>query len=169
MAHGSASSIGSPGKARTSADSRATGLRALWRMARGHSEKTANRTAYRCRRQSTRRYGYSQSDAVRLGASVLVIQRMLGHSSAAMTLDVYADLFDSDLDDICGQVDSAIERESGECGQTWARTRVGRARTPVISGVPGCHPSRVRVLHRPLLSSSNASVLHIVQILITSS
>ena len=26
------------------------------------------------------------------------VQRMLGHASAAMTLDVYADLFDNDLD-----------------------------------------------------------------------
>ncbi len=26
------------------------------------------------------------------------VQRMLGHASAAMTLDVYADLFDDDLD-----------------------------------------------------------------------
>jgi len=25
------------------------------------------------------------------------VQRMLGHASAAMTLDVYADLFDDDL------------------------------------------------------------------------
>ena len=26
-----------------------------------------------------------------------MVQRMLGHASAAMTLDVYADLFDDDL------------------------------------------------------------------------
>lgn len=35
---------------------------------------------------------------VSAGASVKVVQRQLGHSSAAMTLDVYADLFDGDLD-----------------------------------------------------------------------
>lgn len=35
---------------------------------------------------------------VRSGASVLTIQRQLGHTSAAMTLDEYADLFDGDLD-----------------------------------------------------------------------
>lgn len=28
------------------------------------------------------------------------VQRMLGHASAAMTLDVYADLFDDDLDTV---------------------------------------------------------------------
>lgn len=32
------------------------------------------------------------------GANVKVVQRQLGHASASMTLDVYADLFDDDLD-----------------------------------------------------------------------
>lgn len=36
--------------------------------------------------------------AVSAGANVKAIQRMLGHASAAMTLDVYSDLFDDDLD-----------------------------------------------------------------------
>ncbi|PLS23991.1 integrase, partial [Bifidobacterium imperatoris] len=48
------------------------------------------------------------------------LQRMLGHSSAAMTLDVYADLFDSDLLDVTRMVDAAVQLESGaerECGQ----------------------------------------------------
>ena len=31
-------------------------------------------------------------------ANPKVIQRMMGHKSAAMTLDVYADLFEDDLD-----------------------------------------------------------------------
>ena len=35
--------------------------------------------------------------AISAGANPKVVQRMLGHASAAMTLDVYADLFDSDL------------------------------------------------------------------------
>lgn len=35
--------------------------------------------------------------AVQSGANVKTIQRMLGHTSAAMTLDVYSDLFDEDL------------------------------------------------------------------------
>jgi integrase len=35
--------------------------------------------------------------AISAGANVKVGQRMLGHSSASMTLDVYADLFESDL------------------------------------------------------------------------
>lgn len=36
--------------------------------------------------------------AVSAGANVKAVQRMLGHASAAMTLDRYADLFDDDLD-----------------------------------------------------------------------
>ena len=35
--------------------------------------------------------------AISAGANVKAVQRMLGHASAAMTLDVYADLFDDDL------------------------------------------------------------------------
>ena len=34
------------------------------------------------------------------GANVKVVQRQLGHASASMTLDVYADLFDDDLDTV---------------------------------------------------------------------
>lgn len=35
---------------------------------------------------------------------------MLGHTSAAMTLDVYSDLFDDDLDDVATALDSAANR-----------------------------------------------------------
>ena len=33
---------------------------------------------------------------------------MLGHAKASMTLDVYADLFDEDLDGVAGKLDAAI-------------------------------------------------------------
>lgn len=45
--------------------------------------------------------------AVSAGANVKAIQRMLGHKSAAMTLDVYADLFDDDLDAVGVALDNA--------------------------------------------------------------
>ncbi|MBG0717244.1 site-specific integrase [Microbacterium sp. 2C] len=48
--------------------------------------------------------------AVQSGANVKTIQRMLGHTSAAMTLDVYSDLFDDDLDDVATALDSAANR-----------------------------------------------------------
>lgn len=45
--------------------------------------------------------------AVQAGAHVKAVQRMLGHASAAMTLDVYADLFDDDLDAVAAALDQA--------------------------------------------------------------
>jgi site-specific recombinase XerD len=36
--------------------------------------------------------------AVSAGVNVLALQRMLGHTSAKVTLDTYTDLFDDDLD-----------------------------------------------------------------------
>ena len=36
--------------------------------------------------------------SVSAGVNVLALQRMLGHTSAKVTLDTYADLFDDDLD-----------------------------------------------------------------------
>ena len=38
--------------------------------------------------------------AASAGAHVKSVQRMLGHASAAMTLDTYADLFEDDLDNM---------------------------------------------------------------------
>lgn len=38
------------------------------------------------------------SRVVSAGANVKAVQRMLGHASAAMMLDVHPDLFDDDLD-----------------------------------------------------------------------
>jgi integrase len=43
--------------------------------------------------------------AVQSGANVKAVQRMLGHASAAMTLDVYTDLFDDDLDTLASRLD----------------------------------------------------------------
>ena len=41
------------------------------------------------------------------GTNVKALQRMLDHASAAMTLDVYADLFDDDLDSVAVALDQA--------------------------------------------------------------
>lgn len=64
--------------------------------------------------------------AVASGASVKAVQRMLGHASAAMTLDVYSGLFDADLDAVAERMDVAASRAlsawaerggAGESGQ----------------------------------------------------
>ncbi|MCU1535369.1 MAG: site-specific integrase [Glaciihabitans sp.] len=45
--------------------------------------------------------------SVSAGANVKAIHRMLGHASAAMTLDTYADLFEDDLDAVADALDHA--------------------------------------------------------------
>jgi integrase len=52
--------------------------------------------------------------AVSAGANVKVVQRMLGHTSAAMTLDVYADLFDDDFTQVADKLSVTV-------GKVWAR------------------------------------------------
>ena len=42
------------------------------------------------------------------GANVKAVQRMLGHASAAMTLDVYSGLFEDDLDALADRLDDAF-------------------------------------------------------------
>lgn len=57
------------------------------------------------------------SMAVSAGANVKVIQRMLGHSSAAMTLDTYSDLFDDDLDIVADALDEQRSRNVAKNAQ----------------------------------------------------
>ena len=42
--------------------------------------------------------------AISSGANAKAVQRMLGHASASMTLDTYADLFEDDLDDVSARL-----------------------------------------------------------------
>lgn len=50
--------------------------------------------------------------AVSAGANVKAVQKMLGHASAAMTLDIYADLFDDDLEAVASALNQARLRSS---------------------------------------------------------
>ncbi|WP_426518758.1 tyrosine-type recombinase/integrase [Diaminobutyricibacter sp. McL0618] len=52
--------------------------------------------------------------AVSAGANVKAVQRMLGHASAAMTLDTYSDLFDDDLDAVADRLHSAAFSSVGQ-------------------------------------------------------
>jgi integrase len=47
--------------------------------------------------------------AVSAGASMLAVQRMLGHAKASMTLDVYAELFDDDLEAVGARLDEIAQ------------------------------------------------------------
>ena len=53
------------------------------------------------------------------GANVKAVQKMLGHASAAMTLDTYADLFDDVLDAVAGRMQDAAALASS--GKAWAK------------------------------------------------
>nr|WP_278749180.1 tyrosine-type recombinase/integrase [Bifidobacterium catenulatum] len=57
---------------------------------------------------------------VQSGANVKTVQRQLGHKSAAMTLDVYADLFDDDLDDLSERMGGLLF--SQDVGKMWAQS-----------------------------------------------
>uniref|UniRef100_UPI00358E68F5 tyrosine-type recombinase/integrase n=1 Tax=Microbacterium trichothecenolyticum TaxID=69370 RepID=UPI00358E68F5 len=58
--------------------------------------------------------------AISSGANVKAVQRMLGHASASMTLDTYADLFDDDLDGVATALDKA--RRSAGVAEMLPRT-----------------------------------------------
>jgi len=51
---------------------------------------------------------------VAAGANLKAVQQMLGHASAAMTLDVYAGLFADDLDAVADQLDRAFAKTNAD-------------------------------------------------------
>jgi integrase len=55
--------------------------------------------------------------AVNAGANVKAVQRMLGHASAAMTMDVYSGLFEDDLDVVAERLDAGA-RVYSMCTET---------------------------------------------------
>ena len=57
--------------------------------------------------------------SISAGANVKAVQRMLGHASAAMTLDVYSDLFDDDLDAVGAALSAA--GDPAVVGKMWAK------------------------------------------------
>ncbi|MBF4575060.1 site-specific integrase [Frondihabitans sp. VKM Ac-2883] len=61
--------------------------------------------------------------AISSGANVKAVQRLMGHASAAMTLDVYGSLFDDDLDAVATALDNA--RSRAVVGDVWAETVSG--------------------------------------------
>jgi integrase len=60
--------------------------------------------------------------AVSAGANVKAVQRMLGHASAALTLDTYADLFDDDLNDVADRL-NVVRENARQNSADFLRTR----------------------------------------------
>ncbi len=70
------------------------------------------------------------------GANVKAVQRMLGHASAAMTLDVYSGLFDDDLGALAERMDAAHDAHvAGRAvGTVWARDKITELATDSTGG-----------------------------------
>lgn len=68
--------------------------------------------------------------AVAAGANVKVVQLMLGHASAAMTLDVYAGLFGDDLDALADRLDEAFAGQDADQVRTQKSARRGASSSP---------------------------------------
>jgi integrase len=69
--------------------------------------------------------------AVSSGANVLAVSRMLGHKDPSVTLRVYADLFDSDLDAVAVNLDAKI----ADSVQSESKAPADRRRSRRISAV----------------------------------
>ena len=96
------------------------------------------------------------------GANVKAVQRMPGHASAAMTLDIYADLLDDDLEAVATALDQARSRES--VGRMWARgghdTRSGRLQ-PLAEPAPTTLDQAADLCQKSQSSSSVLTALPI--------
>jgi Phage integrase family len=64
--------------------------------------------------------------AIAAGADVKVVQQMLGHKSATMTLDLYGHLFDDRLDEVA----DALDRAAQSSEKSTARCRCARRHSP---------------------------------------
>lgn len=62
-----------------------------------------------------------------------------GHASAAMTLDIYADLFDDDLDNVAMRLDAVVS--ASDVGKMWANANRPYAKTLEVSGIRGVSES----------------------------
>lgn len=67
--------------------------------------------------------------AVSAGVDVMTLERMLGHKSAKVTPDVYADLFDTDLDAVAESLHASYSQPglAESVGKTWAKSGQGSA------------------------------------------
>src|SRR5690606_17780872 len=77
--------------------------------------------------------------AIAAGASVVAVQKMLGHSSPSVTLDVYSHLFPDDLD----TVRSEERRVGKECKSRWTTKHYKKKKTVqmqeyIHEGMPTC-------------------------------
>jgi integrase len=63
--------------------------------------------------------------AIASGASVKAVQKMLGHASAAMTLDIYGHLFSGELDAVAARLDEAYTEAAADFLRTRGENEAG--------------------------------------------
>jgi len=68
--------------------------------------------------------------AIASGADVKVVQQMLGHASATMTLDLYGHLYGDRLDEVADRMDAARERSRTQAGSSVAAGQTVTALRP---------------------------------------
>ena len=73
--------------------------------------------------------GTAASLAIQAGANIKGVQEMLGHSSAAMTLDVYAQLFDSHKAEVAERLDALLAHEGWQQSGNASTVRALQERT----------------------------------------
>jgi integrase len=73
--------------------------------------------------------------AIASGANIKVVQQMLGHKSATMTLDLYGHLFPDQLDEVADRMDAAARSLSlPSTGHASVTPLAGRGRTHTTAG-----------------------------------
>jgi Phage integrase family len=93
-----------------------------------------NRAVERARVQTITPHDLRHSCAslsVSSGANVLAVSRMLGHKDPSVTLRIYADLFDSDLDAVAINLDAKIADSVQSVSKAPADRRPKRSKTAV--------------------------------------
>lgn len=89
---------------------------------------------------------HATARALAAGANVKAVQRMLGHASAAMTLDIYAGLFGDELDGVADALDDLVPRTRhigpGEvASRCWQRRRGSADLRKRLVGRVGLEPT----------------------------
>jgi Phage integrase family len=75
--------------------------------------------------------------AMAAGPNVKAVQKMLGHADAAITLDIYADMFDDDLKAVAVALHEARSRAS--VAKMWPRSGHGAMSQSVVQPVDSAH------------------------------
>src|SRR3954447_14937933 len=86
------------------------------------------------------------SDSVSSGANVKAVQRMLGHASAALTLDTYTDLFEDDLDAVAERLDRAARGAGELLADFWGPPGRVEGLPPSQSGGPRAADQRLHAV-----------------------